>query len=458
MRLYPEAGETSVMPRLLRAWGCLAIAVVPMLCFGGPGMYRESETNLAAVYSRDPQDSWNRIFRALFTRTVTARLTNEYADGAPYNGTAGFQHIPISKKAVERQESGDHAIEPLYPSFLNLAGPHQVLTGPHYSDLKQALQDALAEQGQRSRLSCALMQADAWAAYDILFRYPLCRACGGGMQARTPDQWLAAERREELLILLAKFLQKLALTPARIRSLPRNYAAGGAELPPVFDTGSEWMEVEWAPERAHDADAGYRRAARVFVKPVAPPADREAFVNSLREPGDVTKKLDAMALVIEDLLLDNEGNVVPSPITYDVQVRTFVRDAAGKFLRVEVAEHELNRQRMLSDAKSSLAHVRPDAPAYLSASGNDYGFATPQIGPGRNSPVLGTLDSRCASCHFTGAGAVFTFSAIFPRKRPAAKTLPVDKDLRASFVAQRKMQREDYKSLRAAWGRKWPQR
>jgi hypothetical protein len=431
----------------------LVIAAIPMVCFGWPGAQREYETSLPAVYSKDPQDSWNRIFRALFTRTVTVRLTNEYAEGAAFSGTAGFQHIPISAKTFERLESGDHAIEPLYPSFLNLAGPNQVLTGPHYSQLKQALQDALAEQSVRSTLARALMQSDAWAAYDILFRFPVCRACGGGMQARTPDRWLAVERREELLALLAKFLHKLALTPAEIRSLPRNYSTGDAALPPVFDTSSVWMEVEWSPDRSHDADAHYRRAARVFVKPAAPPADREAFVNSLRQPGDVTTKLDAMALVIEDLLLDSDGTVVPSPITYDVQVRMFVRDAAGKFLRVQVEEHELSRQQMLADPPSGFVNIRPDAPAYLSAAGNDYRFATPQMRTGGNVPVLGTLNSRCASCHFTGVGAVATFSAIFPERRPPAKTLPVDKNLRAAYVAQRKMQRDDYKSLRAAWGR-----
>jgi hypothetical protein len=423
-----------------------------MVGFAWPGAHQKSEASLPAVYSKDPQDSWNRIFRALFTRTVTARLTNEYAAGAPFSGTAGFQHIPISKKTVERLESGDRAIEPLYPSFLNLAGPNQVLTGPHYSELKQALQDALAEQSARPPLARALMQSDAWAAYDILFRYPVCRACGGGMQARMPDQWLAADRREELLALLSKFLHKLALTQGEIRSLPRNYSTGDAALPPVFDTSSGWMEVEWSPDRMHDADVGYRRAARVFVKPVASPADREAFVNSLRQPGDVTAKLDAMALVIEDLLLDSDGNAVPSPITYDVQVRTFVRDATGKFLRVEVAEHELSRQRVLSDPNSGFVHVRLDAPAYLSAAGNDYRFATSQMRQSGNLPVLGTLNSRCASCHFTGAGAA-TFSAIFPERRPPAKTLPVDKDLRAAYVAKRKTEREDYKSLRAAWGR-----
>jgi hypothetical protein len=273
------------------------------------------------------------------------------------------------------------------------------------------------------------------------------------MQARTPDHWLAADHREELLALLAKFVHKLALTPAEIRSLPRNYSVGDAALPPVFDTGSGWMEVEWSPDRSHDADAHYRRAARVFVKPAAPPADREAFVNSLRDPGDVTMKLDAMALVIENLLLDSEGNVMPSPITYDVQIRTFVRDAAGKFLRLQVQEHELSRQRMLADPPSGFTHIGPDAPAYLSASGNDYGFATPLLLQNGNLPSLGTLDSRCASCHFTGAGAVFTFSAMFPERLPPAKTLPLDQDQRASYVALRKMQREDYKSLRAAWGR-----
>jgi hypothetical protein len=35
------------------------------------------------VYSPDPADSWNRVFQALFARTVRVRLSKEFAGAAP---------------------------------------------------------------------------------------------------------------------------------------------------------------------------------------------------------------------------------------------------------------------------------------------------------------------------------------------------------------------------------------
>src|SRR5688572_25592223 len=35
-----------------------------------------------SIYARDSNDPWNRIFRSLFTRTVTARLSDAFAEGA----------------------------------------------------------------------------------------------------------------------------------------------------------------------------------------------------------------------------------------------------------------------------------------------------------------------------------------------------------------------------------------
>src|SRR5215472_16399665 len=90
-----------------------------------------------AVYSADRDDSWNRIFYCLFTRTVQLRLSDDFLEGAPYSQPTQtrFPQRSISDGTFERIEGGDRAIEPLYPSFLTSSGPFQVLDEPRYSQL-----------------------------------------------------------------------------------------------------------------------------------------------------------------------------------------------------------------------------------------------------------------------------------------------------------------------------------
>src|SRR4029077_2593611 len=100
--------------------------------------------------------------------------------------------------------------DPLYPNFLSAKGAESVLVDPRFSELEQALRDALAET-PRPPLYRALMQADVWAAYDILSRVRETNSQHG-------------ERVRELLRSLDHFIGKLALTSEEIAALPRNYS------------------------------------------------------------------------------------------------------------------------------------------------------------------------------------------------------------------------------------------
>jgi hypothetical protein len=398
-----------------------------------------------AVYSPDPDDAWNRIFSSLFTRTVKARLSSELTEGAPFARTeySQFPHeMSVSTRTFERVETGDRAVEPLYPSFLSAAGVTQVLSEPLYTQLRQALEDALAEKTARPPLDRALMQTDAWAAYDLLYR----NASFGGAS----DQQLR-ERRGQLLPLLARFVRKLALTRGEIGALPDNYAAASVRnnLPALFDPASGWLEIEWRPERSHDHAADYRRAARVFVKPASQPRDKQEFLDSLRDATDIASKVDGLALVIQNLLIDSDGEVVPSRLTYDVQIRRTVRDARGAFVRTDVEEYELSRRMLLTGAASGgLVGADERAAAYLPAAGNDYSFASAQFGRRTSeSPVLSTLRARCVACHAQDVAVVFTFSAIQPQPSLPVTRLNPQGDERALFVARRKMTREDFRAL-----------
>src|SRR5499427_8779002 len=138
------------------------------------------------------------------------------------------------------------------------------------------------------------------------------------------------ERRSELLPLLARFIRKLALTPEEIKRLPDNYvaASGVHRLPDLFGTLSGWVEIRWFPDRLHDDSVHFRRAARVFIKTKSQLANRQAFLNELREEAGSDKALglDAVALVIQNMLIDSNGAVAPSPITFEVQQRSFIKD------------------------------------------------------------------------------------------------------------------------------------
>ena len=398
-----------------------------------------------AVYAPDPRDSWNRIFYLLFTRKVECRLTDDFGQPGPRVITAamGDPKLSISAQSFERIESGDRAIDPLYPNFFNSKGADSVLVDPTFSELKQALQDALAQTRQRPPLQRALMQADAWAAYDRL-------------SSETQGQFVA--RARELLPMLAQFIRKLALTPHEIAGLPRNYLAAQSalQLPTLFDDRSGWIEVEWFRDRAHDFGANHRRAARVFLKPTAKPQDFLKEINRRirrrQDPlPDPANRLDAAAILTELLLIDSSGHVVPSPLTYELELRRFEKDSQGKFQRTSVTQYELSRKSLLADPTSGgLVPADADQPAYLPAAGNDYSFASP-IAPDTapDTPVLVTLRRRCQSCHGDNMTSIFTLEMKLPpdKDAPRARQLPVLEDRHANYVAEKKTEERTFKSL-----------
>jgi hypothetical protein len=105
--------------------------------------------------------------------------------------------------------------------------------------------------------------------------------------------------------------------------------------------------------------------------------------------------------VTQVLLIDRSAKVVPSPLTYDVQLRLSVRDGQGNFKSATVEEYELSRKAIWADASSrGLVRLGPDALAYLPASGNDFTFASPTVGEREaRPPILGHLRRRCQTCH-----------------------------------------------------------
>src|ERR1700683_4110428 len=261
------------------------------------------------VYSSDANDSWNRIFYFLFSRRIETRVSEEFSEGAPFVDG-------VSTRTFERNEVGDRAIDPLYPSQIVDTGRRLVLSEPGYSGFTKALHEALDSNISRSTVARALMQSDLWGAHDILF-VPFPAA----------DEKVLGERRLATLDLISRLVRKIALTPAEIKSLPNNYSAAVQRhaFPDVFGKDGGWIEILWFHSRAHDSVAGCRRTARVFLKPTQVQSDVKEFLNGLpqRAESDPIGGLDGVALVTQLLLIDTEGKLHPTTLTSEAQVRMF---------------------------------------------------------------------------------------------------------------------------------------
>jgi len=401
-----------------------------------------------AIYSADVADPWNRIFHLLFTRQIRSRLVAANAS------RVGMDHenLALSDRRVTRIESGDRAIDPLYPSWTWMGSSAfdmspdsrwRILLEPRFSQFVTGLRQVAASAAERPPLARALMQADLWAVHDMFCTVPSMRP---GSRGSTPDSVQRTRRIEELMPLLAGAIRSLALTRGEIDALPDNYLAGAraGELPPLFAAGSGWLELRSSHERMHERAADNRRVARVFVKPAHRPRSETEFLKGLEEGHGQGNSVGAAALVIQLLLIAADGAVVPSPITYEVQVRTAASDPGSASGVGHVRQHELSRRRLLSAPRQGgLVALDERAPAYLPTAGNDLSFATPSRMDG--DPVLVALRDRCVVCHGPGLGKLITFSMV---GSPRVEQLNAGAPSHARDVASRKMAREDFRSLR----------
>jgi hypothetical protein len=193
--------------------------------------------------------------------------------------------IFFSDRRVMRIESGDRAIDPLYPSWLWMGSPFfdfdrdsawRILQEPRYSRLVVALKNVWRTAPSRPPLARALMQADLWSVYDML--HAMTRLRRGTWSG---DNLERVRRAQALQPLVATTMRALALSSGEIVRLPNTYSAAAMALglPDLLGDRTDWMEIRWFPLRSHDEAAGHRRAARVFFRPANRPNDEAAFLN-----------------------------------------------------------------------------------------------------------------------------------------------------------------------------------
>jgi hypothetical protein len=169
--------------------------------------------------------------------------------------------------------------------------------------------------------------------------------------------------------------------------------------------------------------------------------------------GKVFPSIDAVALVVENMMVDQHGTVSPSRLAIDVQVRKFVKDAGGAVIATELHQYELTRRALVNNPSSGgLIEIDKNHDLYLPAAGNDYQFASPYFtSRGNDYPILVSLQQRCEACHGKNATSVFTLSTHDAIPMPPISSLSSADNVHGWYVAGRKQEREDFKAMMRLW-------
>lgn len=290
------------------------------------------------VYDPDPQHLWNRLFRQFYRRT-----------------------------ARDGQEYGSDALDPLlWPETTHL------LEGRSHQQAIQVLDGFLATNSEvliSDPLKRAILQRDLWAVFDWLTLHP--------------DDRYTVQRRE-LQQRLAQVIQRLALTQPEILSLPANYEAAVTSgafpatyqtpdlgfLPPdLLQPASEWVCLgrEGGPIAMTHTEEFPFFGRSVFLIFIRLPEGRRATLSLLpalntEEPPPILPSDTQVALVRLALLIDDKGEITPSPIVESVQLRHIDYD----HIRRGFYEFKLNRPLLFGGVAGGLQPVGEEIPLFFS--------------------------------------------------------------------------------------------
>lgn len=384
--------------------------------------YPTAEKLAWRVYDAAPEHLWNRVFRQLYRRSTA-------------NG----------------EEYGSDELDPLLwfdTSYLLTGGSHQ--------QALEVLDEFLASHAEnliRDPLKRAMFQRDLWAVFDWL----------ASQTEPFPSQRQALEAR------LAQIIKRVALSKEEILTLPDNYALAiessvfpanvqadhpkMAFLPfDLFEPDSAWVAMgrQGGPvAMTHTATAPFFGRS-VFLVYLRSPAGRAAtldFIESLNtEPNPVTAIDTDVALVRRMLLIDHQGELIPSPLIETIQIRHF--SPAQRF-----HEFELNRARLFDGFAGGLVLKTAVFPLFM---GHGDVFENPDI------PELRvTIPEICEACHFEdppipkpgNTHSIISYSrqpfSLPDNSQPILFATTLEGE--AQTVIQWKRNHETWKSLEALW-------
>jgi hypothetical protein len=348
------------------------------------------------LYDPDPNHVWNRLYHSLFGRTGR--------DGREY---------------------GYDEIEPLLWSNTKF-----LLTNPSNQQALAVLAEFLSTHAERKitdPLKRAILQRDLWAVFDW----------SAGLQTDLTE-------RLSLQIKLVAVIKRLALSPDEIATLPATYQAAVHPktfataydpnqpqqpfLPPdLFDPKGPWVSLSargGPVARVHLDGFSGRSVFLIFVNL---PEGREATLNYLHKLSEFPQRrlpdpegfgftLDPnlpqfpagtkLALVREMMLIDSQGNLRPTGIVEDVQIRVhrtipseipLALNASRNEARtaLDSFEFKLSRARLFSGESGGLRPVAAEETEFAV-------FLSHGIDPFETAGWPGSRISlkACASCHF----------------------------------------------------------
>ena len=312
-----------------------------------------------SVYDPDPEHVWNRVFRQLYRRT--ASYGTEYGAGE---------------------------LDPLL-----WFDTEYLLTGASHRQTLEVLDEFLSQHGEtliREPLKRAMFQRDMWAVFDWLAWQP------------EPD----SSGRQALESRLAQLIRRVALSREEIISLPDNYAleinahtfpgASVADDPDapflpidLFQPESAWVPMgrEGGPVAMTHTEAFPFFGRSAFLVFVRSPDGRAAtldFIESLNtEPNPVTAIGSEVALVRQMLLIDDQGEIVLSPLVETIQLRHF--SPAQSF-----HEFELDRFRLFRGEAGGLV---PNSDLFMlfMGHGDVFEYSFPEL--------QAAVPEICKACH-----------------------------------------------------------
>ncbi len=321
------------------------------------------------IYDPDPQHLWNRLFRQFYRRTTN--------DGREYGWDSLDPLLWYDTTYLLEGSSYQQAIQ-LLDEFLSTKG-EDLITDPSWR---------------------AIFQRDMWAVFDWL----------------TVRSDSYPTQSEELQWRLAQVIRKVALTEDQILSLPDNYEAATKSKSFAPNYQSQTPDIGFLPADLLHADSEWVCLGReegpiamthteefpffgrsVFLVFIRVPGGREAtlkFLQELNEKRPLTLQLadTEVALVRRAMLINDQGDITPSPITESVQNRHF-EYVGVSFASQNFYEFQLNRAFLLVDATGGFQPVTTEFMMFLSQ--NDV-F---QSGSGVRQELV---PENCASCHVGG--------------------------------------------------------
>jgi len=347
----------------------------------------------AAIFDSDPNHIWNRTHDCLFVR--------QSAGGSDYGGDA---------------------LDPLlWP------GTQYLLTGDSHRRAVTCLDEFLhshAERTVQDPLKRAVFQHDLWAVFD----------------------WLAAgddlpEQRRDLETRLAEAVRRVAMPPEQIRSLPDTYAVAAARqqfataydphhrqqpfLPlELFRSDGPWVGLSAYSREptaivhfsgrsrflvfmrlpgGRDATLAYIRKLRSSAgPPVLRSASDEEFLNLALPQFPVGTQV---ALVRQAIIIDNQGNLVPTAVTESVQLRVYRAVTPGsRYMNYmngpsshdqDFFEFRMSRSELFGQGNGGLVAVHPGEKEFATFMTHGFDAFDPTDPLRGQTAVL----ERCRACH-----------------------------------------------------------